>query len=161
MITERTGDLLAQTDLTHIAHQANLYRVMGAGIAAKIAAKFPSAEYADNETGHGDYNKLGTFSVGLGLGHPAIINLYSQRGIGGNFCQTDYNALKAALTTLEAALRMVLRYEPNVKLGLPHGLGCGLAGGDWELVRGIIESVFEESPVAVVIVQLPVAAAVR
>lgn len=27
-------------------------------------------------------------------------------------------------------------------LGVPHGIGCGLAGGDWNLVYGILDRIF-------------------
>lgn len=148
MITQRAGDLLEQSDLTHIAHQANLCHTFGAGLAAAIAKKFPSAPYADKKTEYGDESKLGEYTIGLGLGHPAIVNIYSQRGFGAG--STDYQAMERALRTLEANLRMVHRYKA-VKLGLPFKLGCGLAGGDWSRVHRIIEDVFINSPIEVVI----------
>lgn len=151
MIEERTGDLLLQKDLTHIAHQANLYHNFGAGLAAAIAAKFPSAPYVDRKTPLGDEGKLGTYSVGLGAGHPAIINLYTQRGMHA----TDYDAMRRALMALEMNLRMVFRYNIHLKLGLPYRLGCGIADGDWREVSEIIHHVFSGSPIEVVICARP------
>ncbi len=151
MITERVGDLLEQPDLTHVAHQANLYHSFGAGLAAQIKKKFPYAFKADEETA-GDPNKLGTFSMGiaprhLGVFGPNVVNLYSQRGPEEGFteCLTDYAALREALLRLEAFL------SPEARLGLPFRLGCGLAGGSWPKVYGVIEDVFGRSPVEVVV----------
>lgn len=152
MISERVGDLLTETDLTHIAHQANLEHVMGGGIAAQIRKRFPYAAAADRRTPRSDKKKLGTYSVGYGnYTEPAVVNLYSQRGLGGGD-QTDYPALRKALTSLEKHLNAVAR---DVKIGVPYRLGCGVAGGSWPQVYGILEAVFGKSPVALVIVKLP------
>lgn len=150
MITERIGDLLDQKDLTHIAHQANLGHTFGAGLALQIGRRFPYATDADRGTPLNDRRKLGTYSIGVspdGDG-PNIVNLYSQDG-----WSTDYSALHEALTNLEEFLRPSDRVAA---LGLPRGLGCGIANGSWERVRRIIDSVFAESSVRVVICELPV-----
>lgn len=153
MITERVGDLLAQADLTHIAHQANLYHAFGAGLARAIAETHPYAEAADARTPHGDPAKLGTYSAGVdpaAVG-PIVINLYSQHRDDGAGNHTDYDALRAALTALEGELRG----HPGARLGLPYYLGCGIAGGSWAKVYGVVEAVFARSPVDVVVVRLP------
>ena len=146
MIRERTGDLLTEKDLTHIAHQANLYHTFGAGLALQIARKFPYAENADKKTKHGFLGKLGCFSVGSGDG-PTVLNLYTQEGMG-----THYHAMRCAMDGVEDFLRSG---APKVRLGIPYRLGCGLAGGSWPRVYGIIEAVFGKSSVEVVIVRLP------
>lgn len=158
MITERVGDLLTEPGLTHVAHQANLYCSFGAGLALQIARKWPHAAARDGQTAPGDRRKLGTYTTaeyprGSGKG-PVVVNLYSQSGSYRQSDRTDYVALRRALTDLERELRG----RPGVRLGLPHGLGCGLAGGSWPKVYGILEAVFGDSPVAVVVVRLPEAA---
>lgn len=147
MITERSGDLLEQTDLTHIAHQANLYHTFGAGLALAIARKFPEALEADKKTPFAENSKLGFYSQTDAAQHggPVIVNLYSQRGFGAG--STHYIALEMALRALERSLRD----QTAVRIGLPFKLGCGLAGGDWGRVRTIIEAVFAGSPIEVVI----------
>lgn len=144
MISYRAGNLLEQPDLTHIAHQANLYHVMGAGIAKAIADKWPRALGADQKTANGDTGKLGTFS--LSHGKPTIVNVYSQDGMGKH--STDYLAMKKALDKLRSFL------DGQCKLGIPHGMGCGLAGGDWAIVEKIIKDVFEPAEFECVIVKL-------
>lgn len=146
MITERVGNLLTDPDLTHVAHQANLYHTFGAGLALSIRRTWPHAEAADRRTAYGFKGKLGTFSIGA----PTVLNLYAQDGMGPG--STDYVALRTALAGAEEFLR---DGGSRVRLGLPYRLGCGLAGGSWPKVYGIIEAVFGKSPVQVVIVKLP------
>lgn len=156
MITERVGDLLTEPDLTHIAHQANLFHTFGAGLALQIARKYPYALAADKQTPYGDPAKLGTYSYGVsGDDRPNVVNLYSQAVFahdvrGGDV--TDYVALRKALTALETYTRPASRVA---RLGVPYGLGCGLAGGSWPKVYGILEAVFGTSPVLVVVVRRP------
>lgn len=149
MISEREGDLLEQPDLTHIAHQANLYHTFGAGLALQIAKKFPRALAADMETSKGYLGKLGGYSVSTG--NPIIFNVYSQKGFGKN--ATDYDAMRAALILVRGEVLEWKGLAP-AKLGIPHGMGCGLAGGDWSKVKEIIREVFDDSWVEVVIVKL-------
>lgn len=148
MITLRVGDLLQQPDLTHIAHQANLYHTFGAGLAAEIGRLWPHAAEADCRTPYGAEAKLGTYS--LADGAPAVVNLYSQSAWRPGPL-TDYVALETALRALERSLRD----RAGVRVGLPHRLGCGIAGGDWARVREVIDAVFEASPVEVVICARP------
>ncbi len=151
MIEERRGDLLEQKDLTHIAHQANLYHTFGAGLAFQIAQKYPWAVDVDRETVWGDSGRLGTYSIGTsktGYG-PNVVNLYTQVGFGPG--STDYDYMRMALRDLEDTCRLA----GNVRLGIPYHLGCGLAGGSWPKVYGILEDVFGKSPVEVVIVRRP------
>jgi len=158
MIEDRIGDIFAQKDLSHIVHQANLYRTFGSGIAKEVKARFPYAFQVDQITGHGDRSKLGWFTVGCppeGSGLPFVVNLYSQAGISATQRTTHYAAMGKALFDLEEILSPGDPEDPIYVVGIPHGLGCGLAGGDWKIVRAIIESAFAESPVRVVICQLP------
>ena len=151
MITERIGDLLTEPDLTHIAHQANLFHCFGAGLALQIARLFPYAEEADLRTPFGDDRKLGTYSVGVsGDDRPNVVNLYTQDGFGPG--STDLAAMREALENLHDFL---LLGDRIACLGLPYRLGCGLAGGSWPKVYGVIEAVFGSSTMGVVIVKLP------
>lgn len=158
MIENRTGDIFAQQDLTHIAHQANLFHTFGSGIAKEISLRFPLAADADKRTQYGSRGKLGTYSMSFsaegrlfGAVGPAIVNLYCQDGISATHRTTHYAAMGAALLALERELSNLILSAESPVLGLPHGIGCGLAGGDWTVVRAIIDSAFLKSPLKVVI----------
>jgi O-acetyl-ADP-ribose deacetylase (regulator of RNase III) len=160
VVEDRIGDIFEQQDLTHIVHQCNLFHCMGSGIAAEIARRFPEALAADKQTLYGDRGKLGTYSfcvvdpsLPLMQTRPTltVINLYSQDGISAKHRTTHYAALGAALLHLERELSDFDSLVESPILGIPHGIGCGLAGGDWSIVRTIIESAFTKSPLRVII----------
>jgi hypothetical protein len=50
--------------------------------------------------------------------------------------------------------RLELRKD-TLTLGIPFQLGCGLANGNWIIVRAIIESIFADSRIPVIIYTLP------
>jgi O-acetyl-ADP-ribose deacetylase (regulator of RNase III) len=150
MIEYRVGDIFDQLDLTHIAHQSNLYCTFGSGIAAVIKKKYPEAFAADCATKHGDMSKLGTFSMAFADDGKTVINLYAQIGIDSKHRTTSYDAMCKGLTELN---RYLLNLNSPIVLGIPYKIGCGLAGGSWIIVESIIRDVFEKSSVKVVICQ--------
>jgi O-acetyl-ADP-ribose deacetylase (regulator of RNase III) len=153
----RKGDLFLQQDVGAIAHCANLYHIMGAGVARIIKEKFPAAYKADFETPKGE-GKLGSYSVGFNDGY-IVGNLYGQKGVGGDGTvlgrNVDYNALYNSL--YKFALHLTTHGKDigfTGKLGIPYGMGCGLAGGDWDVVAAIIKSVVRLAKINIVVVKL-------
>lgn len=137
MITNKNGNLLEANDVDVILHVANLFHTFGAGIAKQIKEKFPNSYKADLATKKGDKNKLGTYSFAFDSGK-FIVNMYAQDG----FAQpgkpaTDYVAFKKAITKIE-------NHFIGKVIGVPHGIGCGLAGGDWNIVKGILVEIFKD-----------------
>lgn len=57
--------------------------------------------------------------------------------VGRNQRQTDYEALLSSLEKLKDYAQ-----GNNKSVALPFGIGCGLAGGDWETVYKMIDEVF-------------------
>lgn len=156
MIEHRVGSIFEQPDLNILVHQANLETCFGAGLASIIKKKFVYAYEADCKTHKGDLHKLGTFSVGKPdktptNDNPIIVNLYSQTGLGKGR-QTSYDALELGLSSLEKKLAPVAN---KYVLGIPYSISCGLAQGSWLVVSAIIKSVFDKSPLKVVICRLP------
>ena len=114
---------------------------MGAGIAKRIKDKYPEAYAADIKTGAiGDSKRLGTFSVAHSPRDDKwIYNLYGQFNYGRMARFTSYDAVERGLTKI--ARHAV---ENNVTtLGLPKNMGCVNGGGNWGIVRAIVESVFD------------------
>lgn len=137
MVTIKRGDLLNATEKV-IAHQVNCMGIAG-GLAADIFEKWPDAG--------NDYQQLWDRTVGLVnlLGLPQltgqqkdghiIANLYGQYYPGADYRPS---ALKKALTCLGELAR-----QNGWNVALPYGLSCGICGGDWEEVLGIIEEAME------------------
>jgi O-acetyl-ADP-ribose deacetylase (regulator of RNase III) len=134
------GDLitLAQNkEFDVIVHGCNCFNVMGAGIAPQIAKAFPNAYEIDQLTIRGDRNKLGTISIGYDKGLDIfIINAYTQYSTGGALA-VDYSAL-------ESCFKQIKTMFSNKKIGYP-AIGCGLAGGDWDIVSKIIDNVLGDN----------------
>ena len=124
-----------------MVHCANLYHAFGAGIAKQIKTRYPDAYKADCETMRGSEKKLGSYSFGNGEGR-SIYNLYGQVGIGNDGdplkrnCRYDH--IHDGLWSICEDIIDMKDDGPYI-LAIPHGMGCGLAGGDFRIVYSILE----------------------
>lgn len=150
-IFEVEGDVLC--------HQVNCFGVMGAGIAKKIRDKYPMVFDFYKET---CYQYKGNYKSLLGICEIVdirkydskskfVANLYGQQDIyPRNEVHTDYDALGIALQKLYV---FCLDNDLNTIL-IPDMIGCGLAGGDRNVVLEIIKKIFEnDSKITVKIVK--------
>ena len=80
--------------------------------------------------------------------HLYVANLFGQDGYGRDKRYTNYAALTAALFR-------AMKENPRATFRIPYGLGCGLAGGDWETVLDIIKEISDTWNVNVEIWALP------
>lgn len=146
----KRGDLIKAAlsgEVNVIAHQCNCFNNMGRGIAPLIKKAFPEAWLADNATCKGDKDKLGRLSYTKSSG-VLIFNLYGQYGWwkrGDGEINTDYAMLRKSLDQMS---RMLWKDRDFVKIGLPK-IGCGLGGGDWNVVSKIIEEELKDFDVTV------------
>ena len=154
-IIYENGDILnwaAKVDV--IGHQVNCFGVMGGGLALQIARKWPEVltEYQSFIekfiSRSARANLLGYCEI-VRVKECSVANLFGQYDLGARDVATNYPALRVALKRLKNKMA-VLGFK---KLALPVNLGCGLAGGDWGIVRGIIEDVFENSDIQVILVE--------
>ena len=142
--------------VNHIAHCCNCFNTMGGGIAKEIAQRLPEAQKVDSATVSGDSNKLGKLTFAMAsIARPTdcVFNLYGQFGYGTEKRQVRYNDLKSALQIARLIIQSLGTEDRTPVLGLPK-LGCGLAGGDWEVVERIIKTAFLGSNIKVVIYEL-------
>lgn len=144
-IREIKGDI-TKTDCNIIAHGCNCFCVMGAGVAAALKRKWPEVYEADVRTMIGDKNKLGTFTYTFTKDGKLIFNLYTQYYYGRDRPHVSYLALQDALEGMRDFIEGQSSILPRI--ALPR-IGCGLAGGEWGVVRGIIEEVFTKHVVTV------------
>lgn len=167
---EVQGDLITlakQGEFDVIAHGCNCFCTMGAGIAPQMAEAFGCDEYPwEAEEFIGDMNKLGCIEAGYltwnggelrkstpndlytGDVHIIVVNAYTQYSLGrnhqnGKLAPLDYQALTLCMRKLNHAFK-------GKHIGLPQ-IGCGLAGGDWDRVKDIIQSELIDCEVTVVI----------
>ncbi len=142
-MTIEDGNIL---DKTHgiICHQVNSEGVMGAGLALSIKNKYPVVykEYMEvYNTGQWRTGRVSYTEVADGL---FVANLCAQGmyGYGGRF--TDYEAL-------EQCIESVKGFAPELPIYFPYGIGCGLAGGDWEIVSEMIEKIIPDATIVRII----------
>jgi len=131
-----------------IGHQVNCRMVMGAGLAKQIRDKYPMVftEYQEIMGAapyHARLGKCQLVQVGPDM---YVANLFGQadfapRGI----CHTDYNALSMSMHGLNDWRRMNFKTPTDMPIYLPSGLGSGLAGGDWNVVQGLIGSAIPDA----------------
>lgn len=143
---QHNGDIFAG-EWNGMVHCANLHNVMGGGIARLVRAKFPEAYEADSKVSD---PKLGSFSFAsvcvcteFNL-KVDVFNLYGQKGIGNDGHPMNRNARYDAIHDgVWSICELISCKYPNkqYKLAFPYGMGCGLAGGDWNIVSAILESV--------------------
>jgi O-acetyl-ADP-ribose deacetylase (regulator of RNase III) len=147
MIKIEEGDLIEAAkngDFDVIAHGCNCFNNMGSGIARTIREQFPEAYAVDCQEEKGDRDKLGKISFAH-HGKLTIVNCYTQYKYGRDKVHADYEAIRSCMKIINARFA-------GLYVGLPI-IGCGLAGGDWN----IVEKIFEEELTAVqyTVMQLP------
>lgn len=140
------GDLL-QAKETIIAHQVNCFGDAG-GLAYHIFRRWPDAGN-DYQQVVGRMAKTGKQIDLLGMAQltgqqpdgKIIANLYGQYFPGRDFRPL---MLERALTALASAAKAM-----NASVAIPYGISCGICGGDWRLVRRIIEETMKDVDVTI------------
>lgn len=149
MLKNISGDLLEMTDGI-ICHQVNYLGVMGGGVAAAIRDKILTED---------QYKKYVMYCKQAGrtaLGTVQFIACDNGLIVANMFCQDDASARGgiegASITSYEAMHRCLVRVRSVARLQakrvyMPFHLGCGIAGGDWGMVKYIAQGVFDDYPV--------------
>lgn len=139
-VIEKKGDLL-DLDANIICHQVNCLGIMGGGIALQIKKKWPLVfeqykEYCDKHI------EAPEEMLGKAFMSPAdgrwVANIFSQFGVGTDQQQTDYASIEEGIKDLFTWIcksRNALGNE--ISIGIPKNYGCGLGGGDWNIVESI------------------------
>lgn len=135
-------DLFKSGKIDGIAHQTNVERVMGKGLALTIASNFPEALTVLQES-KGLLGEVSSIQLDQGI----IFNATAQsfHGIGR---KTNYEAFYNCFLLIEL---LCLKYKNDFILAVPYGIGCGLGGGSWKIIYAILEDIFGESPVTLLI----------
>lgn len=137
--TQVEGDIF-EGKWDYMIHCANCYHAMKSGIAATISRDYPEAVEADNKTIK-DESKIGTFSEACLADGRRIINLYGQSGIGNDGHPLNRNARYDAIYNgLFLLFETIKNEKDGAEVAIPHGMCCGLAGGEWDIVEAIIKS---------------------
>lgn len=151
MMREIKGNLLTcGADI--ICQQVNCQGVMGAGLARQIAPYLSARQmdaYKEQCNIYNSRDLLGRviyFQTSIGI----IANCLAQDHYGRSGLYTDYYALRKCLEDVynfawSRKQEDWYQYgiDHDITVGIPKYIGCGLAGGDWNIVDEIIHDIFD------------------
>lgn len=147
MLDIKNGNIF-DCDEDIIAHQVNCLGIMGGGVALQIKQHYPEVfeEYYNYCKQH-EKEKQSLLGNILICGNDKLIaNCFGQLNISKRTPQTNYEMLEKSLTTLR-----MYAYNNKLSIAMPYKIGCGLAGGDWNIVYNILKELFEKSCVKCVL----------
>lgn len=152
MITIVNGDIL-KSKVSLIVQQVNHQGVMGAGLAKKLSDYCPGMleSYREFCSRH-DFESIKTLGMVHFYSHcgrPIIANVFGQNHYGRNKCYTDYESLTNGLIRVRD-----IASACEWTVAIPYGIGCGLAGGSWDIVSKIINETFGDYQLDVKLYQL-------
>lgn len=128
------GDLLS-TPYKHIAHGVNCQNKMGSGVAKAIFTIHPEVKSAYHEfcSGIPLGSRLGEVQP-VDCAGVMVYNCFTQFNYGYDGQKyVSYEAILKCFKTLN-------RYLSGEDLAIPK-IGCGLAGGNWQVVSALINEV--------------------
>lgn len=157
MFSEVNGDLIQKAKNGHfdvIIHGCNCQKNMGAGLAKQIKRHFPLAEKADLE--YLD-PRMGDYSLAYDKRYNLfIINAYTQfwygppYGINEDKRQIyEFDRQGKRYGAIKRVLKKINDKFAGKRIGLPL-IGAGLAGGNWEIIRSIIQEELNDCLVTIV-----------
>lgn len=141
-VVNKDGNLF-NTKADAIAHQTNCFGAMGAGFAQQLRKRYPEVyntyrNFCYKYGAKGVWNSTYCLTCDTNNGIK-VINIFAQFGYGRDGRKTDY-------TRLEKAFKEIERDYRGKTVAIPYGIGCGLAGGDWNgVVQPMIHSIFDDS----------------
>lgn len=162
-LSEHKGDILSPNTTGHeviVCHQVNCRGVMGAGLAKQIRDLFPMLYEYYQETcrRHTPEELLGEtlyYAVNYRGYDYTIANIFGQVNYGRRGRFTDYAAVRNALRKMRPMTDTHLGIRPSTRIRIPYKMGCGLGGGNWDVILSIIQEELIDHGIFVEIWRLP------
>jgi len=148
MLSDVSGNVLdAKED--YICHQCNCITSNSMGLAKDLFERYPHANTYRNRRRYqpDTHDKPGTILVA-----DRIINMFAQLSPGK---PTKQETRSMRLHWFEQCLTHISQL-PNIKsIAMPSHIGCGLAGGDWKVYRGLLQQFVQDHNITVVLYTMP------
>lgn len=134
---------IVDSDAMFIAHQCNTVTTGAAGAAQSIFERWPAA----NDYARGTHGAFGTVKMYKVEQEKFVINMFAQQQPShansekgdGKYARAE--AFKKCLRQIAATVSDVC-FEQGINrpvITFPYMIGCGLAGGDWEMYKEILD----------------------
>ena len=142
MIRIQKGDLLS-AERGLICHQVNCRGVMGAGVARAFKERYPSSfvEYVIWCKKFEPDILLGNCVFWEENGDVITCSMFAQDRYGRGEVFTNYKAFRHCCQRIRAYLQTICNWADEAcayPINMPYNIGCGLAGGDWDIVYQIL-----------------------
>jgi len=134
-----------------ICHQVNLKGVAGGGLAKQIRDKYPKwfEEYCkdcmEDKFILGDCSwylaehQTQVIDHQIGFKNKIICNMFAQNNYGTDKRHTNYYAFAQCLSIIKDSL------SEDIQIYFPYKIGCGLGGGNWEVISEMIETAIPDA----------------
>jgi len=122
-----------------LVHQVNCQGVMGSGIAKQIKDKYPRhlKDYEACINHFGAYEMFGEYFFTEIDSYHSVVGLFSQFDYGTDTRHTNYAAFTKAICEMLESDPDEIDYD----IIIPKNIGCGLGGGDWNIIEQILHDV--------------------
>jgi O-acetyl-ADP-ribose deacetylase (regulator of RNase III) len=132
-VKRRKGDLL-KSKAKYIVHQTNCVTSKGAGLSKIMFEKFPHSDIYSNNTKRTPSQVI---VRGDGVNKRYVINICGQKYPGSPKYSNDGYYMRKEW--FKKALDKILEIEDLESIAFPYGIGCGLAGGNWNDYKEMIK----------------------
>ena len=136
----------------YIVHICNNKGGWGKGFVNAISKEWKCPEYAYRELAKNNNNDIPLGKIQIVRVEPNvfIVNMIAQNGYKSilNPVPVDYNALEKCLSVLSKHFTTHKSKDIINTVHMPR-IGCGLGGGDWNVIEKIIEQAFNGTEVYV------------
>ena len=155
MSFEIIHESLLESDAKYIGHQCNCLSSYSAGLASSMFDKFPYENVYQQRVK--PYYTLGEIIIrGNGKNQRFIINMFGQYYPGRSkdprlFLKDGPKERKEAF---QDCLQQISAINDLNSIAFPWMIGCGLAGGDWDVYLSMIESFSKSIDAKVLICKL-------
>lgn len=123
----------SKKDKRIVVHQVNCVGKMNTGLSKQIKDKYPQLfkDYRERCMMF-DYTELLGTNYYYEDENIIIVNMFSQNNYGTEAQQTNYEAMATCLDKIR-------KMYPTQTIVAPYRIGCGLGGGDWNIVSKLLE----------------------
>lgn len=143
MVKYEEGDLF-KSDANILAHGCNCAGGFGSGVALHMSNKYPESKRCYMMKHSTEGWKLGDIQVVLVRSQKYVINCATQQDYyPRDRVHADYDAIRTCMIKVRDFAQ-----KNGLTIAIPK-IGAGLAGGDWGIIEGILNEVFQDYDVTV------------